>query len=452
MSTFYHHICTKIIAAVILLLLLGSCLLPFSAAAAAAPTVATVSYELDSGEVILEGQIISDGAGSISEYGFYYARTADISNFAPDAIVVDGDSHKKKVGTVISQGQYFPANLGSLEDDTEYLYFAYAKNEQGPAYGVVRYFSTENNEDTPDVSTRGASVYYDDARLYGRITSDGDQAITEYGFYYGLDRNCSIKLELGTSDIGESRFNAYLTNLSVDTTYYYRAYARNASGYAESSTILSFTTGDYYDYYDDNSDSYSYGKPTVSTKQPVDQAGGTVLYGVVTSRGSTSITSYGFYWGTHSSPENRVEVGDSIAVDHTFSYQLSYLDLGEYYYVQAYARNSQGIIRGNAVRFKAGYNAEPTFTTLVSNTGSSEATFSGKIGAIDGSRIREYGFIYGQLMGMESMVKVGYSIKRNKVFQYHASGLQKGALYYVKTYVITASGIAYGPQVVFIVN
>ena len=95
---------------------------------------------------------------------------------------------------------------------------------------------------------------------------------------------------------------------------------------------------------------------------------------------------------------------------------------------------------------------EPTFTTLVSNIGLSEATFSGRIGAIDGSRIREYGFIYGQLPGLESMVKVGYSIQRNKVFQYHARDLQKGALYYVKTYVITASGIAYGPQVVFTAN
>lgn len=423
-------------------------MLPFSAAAATTPTPATMDYELDSGNVILHGRIVADGGGTISEYGFFYARTADISNFNQEAIAADSDSYKRKVGTGIAQGGYFSTNLTGINDDTEYLYFAYATNEQGTAYGAVKYFFTESAGDATEVRTQGASVYYDEARLYGRIISNGNQAITEYGFFYGPDRSCSVKMLLGTSNIGESSFNGYLTNLSVNTTYYYQAYARNASGYSYG-TILSFSTGDYYDYYDD-SYYYSYGRPTVSTKKPVDQAGGTVLYGVITSRGSTSLTSYGFYWGTKSSPENRVEVGSSIAVDHTFSYRLSYLVPGEYYYVQAYARNSYGTTRGNVIRFKAGYNARPTFTTLVSNIGSSEAIFSGKIGAVDGSRIREYGFIYGQVPGLESIVKVGYSIKRNKVFQYRASGLQKGALYYVRTYVITASGIAYGPQVVFI--
>lgn len=426
-------------------------MLPFSAAAATAPIPATMDCELDSGNVILHGRIVSDGAGTISEYGFYYARTADISNFNQDAIAADSDSYKRKVGTGIAQGGYFLTNLADLEDDTRYLYFAYATNEQGTAYGEVKYFFPENSGDTPEVRTQGASVYYDEARLYGRIISNGNKAITEYGFFYGPDRSCSVKKVLGTSNIGESSFNGYLTNLSVNTTYYYQAYARNASGYSYGS-ILSFSTGDYYDYYDDDSYYYSYGKPGVSTKKPVDQAGGTVLYGVITSRGSTSLTSYGFYWGTHSNPENRVEVGSSIAVDHTFSYRLSYLAPGEYYYVQAYASNSYGTTRGNVVRFKAGYNAQPTFTTLVSNIASFEAVFSGKIGAVDGSRIREYGFIYGQVSGLESIVKVGYSIKRNKVFQYRARGLQKGALYYVKTYVITASGIAYGPQAVFIAD
>lgn len=426
-------------------------LLPFSAAAAVAPTPATVGCELNHGNVILEGQIVSDGTGTVSEYGFYYARTIDISNLDQAAIAADGDSYQIKVGTSIFQGQYFSTNLASLEDDTEYLYFAYATNGQGTAYGTVKYFFTQNIAETPAVATKGASVYYDDARLFGRITSTGGQAITEYGFYYGLDRNCSMKMVVGTSCTGERSFNASLTNLVVNTTYYYQAYAHNASGTSYGS-ILSFSTGDYYDYYDDDSSYYSYGKPKVSTQKPVDQAGGTALYGVITSKGSTAITSYGFYWGTHSNPENRVEVGSSIDIDRTFSYQLSYLDPGEYYYVQAYARNAYGATRGNTVRFKAGYNAEPTFTTLVSNIGSSEATFSGKIGAIDGSRIREYGFIYGKISGLESIVKVGYSIKRNKVFQYHVNGLQMGALYYVKTYVITASGIVYGPQVVFIAN
>lgn len=425
---------------------------PYSAAAAVPPTVATIGYELNGQSATIEGEIVSNGAGTISEHGFYYARTADINNFDHAAIINDSDSYIKKAGNGIAQGQIFSTSLSNLENNTEYLYFAYGINEQGPNYGAIRYFFVGNGGDTLDVITKGASIYYDDARLYGRIVSNGNRAITEYGFYYGLDRNCSSKIVLGTNDIGENSFNGYLTGLVVNTTYYYYAYARNASGEYDEGSILSFTTGDYYDYYDDDSGYYSYGKPTVSTKRPVDQAGGTVLYGVVTSRGSTDISSYGFYWGTHSNPENRVEVGSSTAVDHTFSYRLSYLEPGEYYYVQAYARNSHGTTRGNAVRFKAGYNALPTFTTLVSYVGASEATFSGKIGAVDGSRIREYGFIYGQIPGLESVVKVGFNAKRNKVFEYRVKDLQKGAVYCVKTYVITASGIAYGPQVLFIAN
>lgn len=333
----------KKIMALLMLLWSGGVMLPAPAAAITSPTVATINYHPNGDEAILEGQLTFDGLGSVSEYGFYYARTDKIAILDQELIAADGDAYNKKVGNVIAQGQYFSATLTNLQNDTEYLYFAYAVNQHGTAYGAIKYF--------------------------------------------------------------------------------------------------------YHDRYDDY---YRYGKPSVSTKKPLDQPGGTLLSGAVSSSGSSSITSYGFYWGTHSSSQNRVEVGNSIASGETFSYQLSCLEPGKTYYIQAYARNAHGTSRGNTIKFKAGYNTAPTLTTLVNNIGSTEAIFSGRISSIDGGRIREYGFILGRVWGLESMIRLGASIKRDEKFEYRASGLEPGCLYYVQTYAITGAGTIYGPQTQFI--
>ncbi|NMC27334.1 MAG: hypothetical protein GYA42_04225, partial [Syntrophomonadaceae bacterium] len=225
-----------------------------------------------------------------------------------------------------------------------YYFQAYATNRYGTAYGSVKSFTTTSSgADRPTVSTDSATDIGDDyATLNGEITSIGGGVITEYGFYYGTSSSPSTKVRVGRTGISEGDDFSYdLTDLSADKRYYFRAYATNRYGTSYGS-VRSFTTG-----------SGITSKPKVTTVTPATGKGTAALYGIVNSIGSSAITSYGFYYGTSSSPSTRVEAGyGDLEAGKTFSYRLTGLSAGTTYYVQAYATNRYGTSYGSVLSFK----------------------------------------------------------------------------------------------------
>ena len=95
---------------------------------------------------------------------------------------------------------------------------------------------------TPGVQTAGASsVAATSATLNGSITSGGSSNITQYGFLWGTDQdNLANTLQVST-DNHSGAFSDTLGNLTAGTTYYFKAYAENASG-TTYGTVISFTT------------------------------------------------------------------------------------------------------------------------------------------------------------------------------------------------------------------
>jgi hypothetical protein len=93
----------------------------------------------------------------------------------------------------------------------------------------------------PTVETRPASsISQTAAFLNGRIVSDGGSTIIERRFDWGTTSSCA---DGWTAAVGVSGdyFAYYLTGLNPDTTYYFRAWAKNGVGWARGS-VLSFTT------------------------------------------------------------------------------------------------------------------------------------------------------------------------------------------------------------------
>ena len=90
------------------------------------------------------------------------------------------------------------------------------------------------------VATQSASeISTTSATLHATITSDGGEEIISRGFIYGTDYN---HLTENVQSADETEDFAYtLTYLEPNTTYYYKAYARNSTGtgYGE---VVSFTT------------------------------------------------------------------------------------------------------------------------------------------------------------------------------------------------------------------
>lgn len=129
---------------------------------------------------------------------------------------------------------------------TTYYYRAYATNPYGTAYGAVKSFTTVTpTQVLPLVITLAIT----DTRSYsanfiGELTNKGNSNVFEHGFSFGLtsnkyyteisNPNPNNDLELGAFSIGN-------THLNPNTTYYYKAWAKNSSGigYGEE---MSFTT------------------------------------------------------------------------------------------------------------------------------------------------------------------------------------------------------------------
>lgn len=312
--------------------------------AATAPTVTSDSVSsIDSSYGTINGTVTAVGSSAITQYGFIYGTTSSCTSQAI-------------VGYTISQGSSFSYQLSGLSAGTTYYYKAYATNAAGTSYGSLNYFTTTASAATPTVATYSASdISGNSATLNGYIDSIGGYSITQYGFYYGTTSSCTSQAIVGYSADAGNSFTLDLSSLSEYTMYYYKAYATNAAGTSYGS-VYSFTT-----------DSAS--TPTVTTLTPSVSQGYTTLYGYVTSKGGSNIESYGFYYGTTSSPSTQVVVAsDDIDAYDTFSYTLSGLTDGTTYYVMAYATNSEGTSYGSVLSFVA----EGAVTTTTPTTTTTE--------------------------------------------------------------------------------
>ncbi|MEN6327025.1 MAG: stalk domain-containing protein [Syntrophomonas sp.] len=185
----------------------------------------------------LNAEIDSIGASDIEEYGFCYGKTQSCSEE-----VEAGDDE-------LDEGDEFDCDLDDLDEDTKYYFKAYAKNDNGTAYGKLKSFKTGSDDDDEDedddslsVTTKEPSPGTDFATLYGVMTCDGGSDIRSYGFYYGTKNIPETKVEMGASDIDENKTFSYkLTGLKSGTTYYVEAYATNKDKTVYGS-ILDFKT------------------------------------------------------------------------------------------------------------------------------------------------------------------------------------------------------------------
>lgn len=103
--------------------------------------------------------------------------------------------------------------------------------------------------DKPTVTTNTISTKnLTSATLGGKITNDGSDIITEYGYYYSTDNSLSssnaetvgTKVQVGTDD-KDGSYSKSQTGLAVGTTYYVIAYAKNVHGTGWGS-VRNFTT------------------------------------------------------------------------------------------------------------------------------------------------------------------------------------------------------------------
>jgi hypothetical protein len=135
----------------------------------------------------------------------------------------------------------FQADLTGLDGNTLYYVRAFASNKAGTAYGNEQIFKTMLVEKPTVLTVSATDLTTTSAIIGGNITSDGGNPVTDRGIFWSLSQSpetTGTKVPVGD---GSGAFSYQLTNLSVNTTYYLKAYAKNLKGEALGDQV-SFTT------------------------------------------------------------------------------------------------------------------------------------------------------------------------------------------------------------------
>lgn len=240
----------------------------------------------------------------------------------------------------------FNSNLTELAVNTTYHVRAYATNQNGTYYGNDIVFTTSNGK--PNVTTGAVSnVNATMASCSGNVLDDGGFAIISKGFCWGTSPNPTINnnhIDLGN---GTGVFNGSLTGLTMNTTYYVRAYATNSIG-TTYGTSISFTSGN--------------GLPVVETSIVERSDNKTMSGGHIISDGGFPVTKRGICYGIYPDPDltstfRHTEDGSGLG------YYTSVIDpsLQGTFYVRAYATNANETVYGNQVVVDYDYLSLPTF-------------------------------------------------------------------------------------------
>ncbi len=223
-------------------------------------------------------------------------------------------------------------SLSNLNDDTRYSFRACASNSFGDLCGETLHFTTDSNDDPcnnchndngdgPNAFTDGASAVSGRyATLNGHLTNISGIA-TIYAFQYGTNPNFlnSATTSHQTSPyFSTGNLSETLSNLSLNTTYYYRLYAANDNG-TDYGEIRSFTTGA-----TGGTTTVVYNTPTASSTP-----GQTIVYNTTTTNTTTNTNGES---SSSSTSSNLVSIKidtpfDTVRVGGDVSFSVSYKNI-----------------------------------------------------------------------------------------------------------------------------
>ena len=279
------------------------------------------------------GTITSDGGNSMAEAGVCHGVSSSL-DINSDHVVASVD------------GNSFSARLTGLATETNYYIRAYVKTDNGKVYyGSTKQFTTTKEVKLPTLgAVTVTNIKTDGATLSSRTANNGNSAILENGFCwseYGTPTvdndkvSCSVATNFGTA----------ITGLTDGTTYYVRAWARNAMGLAYSEEVTFKTI--------------AITPPEVSTPQILNvNMNWATAQASVLSTGNTKLDDAGFCLSTSPTPtifDEKYSLGKVTEL----SVKFEGLTKSTTYYIRAYAENSAGLSYSNEVSFTTA-EADPT--------------------------------------------------------------------------------------------
>ncbi len=359
------------------------------------PTVSTQNASnVDYGSATLNGYVTSNGGNNTTAW-FQWGTNSNFYN----------QTNQNSYGS--TGGTSFTYYLSGLAPNTTYYYRAVAQGDSGQiVYGNQISFTTNNNgncnyynnygncnnNNQLYVSTYSATGVTDtSATLNGYISTSGysyNNYVSRW-FEWGPNGYLNNRTNETSQYSGGGNFNQSIYSLSPNTTYRYRAAARDSNGNVVYGNTYTFTTTGSYINPGDCSTTGTCA-PTAIT-MPASNIGQTsaTLNGtaVIGSNVNASTTGY-FEYGTTQSlglTTNSQPMGNVSSVP--FFSGVSGLAPNTTYYFRAVVVNSYGTSRGTIYTFRTGStivytndtgsNTVYRYTTVVSNTSSNTSSVTG---------------------------------------------------------------------------
>ncbi len=282
------------------------------------------------------------------------------------------------------------------------------------------------------------------AILNGKILNSGTPAYTERGFVYGTTRNPTVKnTKVLVEGSGTGAFSVAISELSLNQTYYVRAYAVNKEGVSYSSEIEM---------------SIKPILPEVSILDPTNiniLTGAATLNGHITRAGDPAYMERGFvYSSTVKYPtvqNTKVVVPGS--GEEAFYVNISELPLESNIYVRAYVTHSTGVVYSSRVLVISTQSIAPLVETLKpTDVGSLSRTVTlcGNVSRAGTPAYSERGFVFStvrdptindnKIVVDGSGTVTSFNVSTDKL-------LPEARRYYVRAYAKNRGWISYGDNV-----
>ena len=304
-------------------------------------------------------------------------------------------------------------------------------------------------EDRDDVvlnMTGISEVMMNSATLKGLLISEGVPRYQGLGFVYAgesmptLD-NAMETITVGTTYKAGSNFEKEVNSFASGSTYYVRAYARNANGVFYSANELTFQTVQ------------EYSEVRTDDVSGVDVLSGQASFNAtVTNPGIPAYTEKGFCYrtGTSEPTVNDETVKVPGSGGGSFSTKVSGLELQETYTVRSYIIQNDNIFYGESRTFNTISGAPSVTTSAVTDIGASEATFNAYVSDQGIPAYSERGFCYstGGQPTISDNKRVVYGNGEGD-YSLEVSDLEFDTYYYVRAYVVQNGSTYYGNTVTF---
>jgi hypothetical protein len=353
---------------------------------AGASTLEEVSiYDIQESSVNLASAIAKSANSPIIEHGFTYSKT----NENPE---VDDTSDKRgAIDPITPTPISFTGTLNGLETNTEYFVRAFASTANGTSYSPTSKFKTSDIKQPQVLTVTAENISFSSAILKGSITAKGTYPITEYGLVWGNNVNPTVDLETKSStknDINNfpSSFTVTAGGLSANTTYNFRAYVVS-NGITSYGANMSFKTSDIL-------------QPGVQTGNSADiTVNSAKLEGVITSKGTHSISERGVVWSTEANPTTdnpkAYIAGDINDFPNSYALIAGGLQLNTIYHYRAYVIMNGTTSYGENKTFKTSDILAPGIRTDDGpKVGENVATVWGTLTSKGSHPITEYGICW----------------------------------------------------------